>query len=64
MAEYKGKNFPHYGSYIAKVRFDLITQELYFIDKAVLLKDEYVCEVYEYAREQLLVACLKNKNVV
>ena len=64
VAEYKGKNFPHYGSYIAKVRFDLITQELYFIDKAVLLKDEYVCEVYEYAREQLLVACLKNKNVV
>ena len=47
-----------------KMNFNLGTHQLTFIDKGVLLKDEFVSEVCEYAEQKLAVACWKNENLL
>ena len=62
--EFVGKFYPHTASWVVKVSLDLNTSEVRVGEPAVMLKNEYVSAICEFAPSSLLIACLKTKNLV
>ena len=62
---HKGKHQPDIFSWVVKLRFALDDMVPYIIDRvAILLEEERVVEMYEHARNTLVVGTKRNKDLI
>jgi len=54
---------PRHGSWVAKIKVDE-RQMVSLTGEAVLLKDEYIVGLNEHATDELVISCLKKKNLI